>query len=675
MPKRPFKDKEPSDPAGKALHHIEEARKNGARKLDLSRLELSALPAAIGQLTQLQVLNLSRNQLSTLPAAIGQLTQLQVLDLHRNQLSTLPEAIGQLTQLQELDLSYNQLSTLPEAIGQLTQLQKLDLSRNQLSALPETVQGLERLERLFLHGNPGLGLPDEVLGPTLEEIYGSQKRSPKPPREILDYYFATRGAKGRALREVKLIVVGRGGAGKTSLIKRLKGERFDAHEGETHGINISNLELACADGPMQARVWDFGGQHVLHAMHEFFLTARSLYLLVLGERDDMAERDAAYWLQLIRSYAGSAPVVVALNKSGGRAREMDRRTLEEKYGPILAWVPTECSEPDPGKSGIDALSVALTRATDGMEEVRRRFPAKWFEIKKWLGNMKDSYIDYDTYAARCAELDEPDPAKQEELAAWLHDLGVALNYSRDPRLRDTTVLRPDWLANGIYAILRANDSRHENPLAPDGIVEPESLGPIYNAAEKLEMLKAKDYPQEKWPFVLRLMSLFQLSFPLDEGGQKQLVPALLPVEEPSAATEPDGEGRVRLRYEFNVVPAPLVPRLLVRTFGLIKNALHWRRGALFRYGPATAKVWATQDERWVYATIAGSQEARDDLTMILRETLRALFAEYKNLSVVEQMEWGGEWVPRATLEKMGIIPADELAEVGALNLPEEEQRA
>jgi hypothetical protein len=158
------------------------------------------------------------------------------------------------------------------------------------------------------------------------------------------------------------------------------------------------------------------------AMHEFFLTARSLYLLVLGERD------AAYWLQLIRSYAGPAPVVVALNKSGGRAREMDRRTLEDKCGPILAWVPTECSEPNPRKSGIDALRIALTKATDGMEEVRRRFPAKWFEIKKWLGGMKDSYINYNTYAARCAELGESDPAKQEELAAWLHDLGVALNY-------------------------------------------------------------------------------------------------------------------------------------------------------------------------------------------------------------------------------------------------------
>jgi hypothetical protein len=60
---------------------------------------------------------------------------------------------------------------------------------------------------------------------------------------------------------------------------------------------------------------------------------------------------------------------------------------------------------------------------------------------------------------------------------------------------------------------------------------------------------------------------------------------------------------------------------------------------------------------------------------MLRETLRALFDEYKSLNVVEQMEWNGEWVPRATLEKMGIIPADEIAEVAALKSPEKEKRA
>ncbi|UJB70401.1 hypothetical protein HRE53_04635 [Acaryochloris sp. 'Moss Beach'] len=77
------------------------------------------------------------------------------------------------------------------------------------------------------------------------------------------------------------------------MVKRLNRQPLDLAECETHGINISPLELTCHDGLVTARVWDFGGQHVLHAMHEFFLTARSLYLLVLGEREDMAERDAA----------------------------------------------------------------------------------------------------------------------------------------------------------------------------------------------------------------------------------------------------------------------------------------------------------------------------------------------------------------------------------------------
>jgi internalin A len=31
-------------------------------------------------------------------------------------------------------------------------------------------------------------------------------------------------------------------------------------------------------------VWDFGGQEIMHATHQFFLTRRSLYLLVLSGR-------------------------------------------------------------------------------------------------------------------------------------------------------------------------------------------------------------------------------------------------------------------------------------------------------------------------------------------------------------------------------------------------------
>ncbi len=543
----------------------------------------------------------------------------------------------------ELDLHGIGISKLPDSLKQLTQLQTLYLSDNQLTELPEWLKQFTQLRTLYLQGNQ-LSIPNEIL-------YKYDANS------ILEYYFSTRGNRGAALRELKLLVVGRGGAGKTSLIRRLNGEPLNPIESETHGINISPLKLDCEDGLVTARVWDFGGQHVLHAMHEFFLTARSLYLLVLGEREDMAERDAAYWLQLIRSYAGSAPVVVAINKNKGRMREMDRELLERNYGPILAWIPTEC------ENGFDItiknLRNALTEAATQMPEVRDRFPTKWWKVKEWLENMDEPYLDFSTYQKKCGKLGEKDSKQQETLAARLNDLGIAINYAEDKRLRDTTVLRPDWLANGIYAILRANDPHHDQPLAINATLNKEKLGAIYAGAEKLKMLKATDYPKEKWPFLLQLMNLFQLAFPIDDTGETLLVPTLLPLERPPNCEEPDDEYRTRLRYEFAVVPSPLLPKLLVRTFSLIEDKHCWRRGAILRFGKtARARVWTTQDERWIRITAVGGEHDRHELIMMIRITLKNLFSEYKNLHAIEQWELEGEWVSRGMLEKLGKLPTE-----------------
>jgi Leucine-rich repeat (LRR) protein len=618
------------------------------RELGLLSTQLTSLPESLGQLAQLQRLSLWGNQLTDVPKSLSRLTRLRTLDLSNNHLTALPESLGQLTQLQTLSLSRNQLTALPESLGRLTQLQTLDLSHNQLTALPGSLRELTELKALDLNDNDRLGIPPEILGPP---------DAPAAAASILDYYFSTRGREGQALRELKLLVVGRGGAGKTSLVRRLNGERLDPAESETHGININPLELICHDGPVTARVWDFGGQHVLHAMHEFFLTARSLYLLVLGERDDMAERDATYWLQLIRSYAGSAPVVIALNKSKGRSREMDRESLQQHYGPILAWVSTECA--DGFDQTIGNLRAALTEAADGMSEIRDLFPSKWWKVKEWLEEMDDPYIDFATYQKRCKGLGEQDPKRQETLAARLNDLGIAINYAEDERLHDTTVLRPDWLANGIYAILRANDSNHDRRYAPDAMLTVKSLGPIYAAAEKLNMLKATDYPPDMWPFLLRLMGLFQLAFPIDDRGKTLLVPTLLPAEPPPGCDEPPGPDRTRLRYEFAVVPGPLLPKLLVRTFSLIEEERRWRRGAILRFGQARARVWTTQDERWVHITAVGDNKDRNDLLTMIRVTLRELFAEYRDLHAVEQWEHNGKWVPRGTLEDFGVLTREE----------------
>jgi internalin A len=387
---------------------------------------------------------------------------------------------------------------------------------------------------------------------------------------------------------------------------------------------------------------------------------------VLDQRDDNAERDATYWLQLIRSYARDVPVVVALNKSAGGPGEMEQGALEREYDPIMAWVATECDEKMPSsEQSIADLRAALTRAADGMHELRDRFPAKWWAIKEWLEEMDQPFLDFAAYQHRCQELGEADPGKQRELAAWLNDLGIAINYGADERLTDTTVLRHEWLANGIYAILRANYSHHSEPLAPTATISAGALGRIYAAAEKLDMLKAADYPAEKWPFLIRLMTLFQLGFPLDEYGRTLLVPALLPAEAPAGSEEPAGPEPRRLRYEFDVVPAPLLPRFLVRAFSLIEQNRCWRRGAILRYADSRARVWTTQDDRWIFVTAVGPESDRDELIMMIRGTLSGLFEEYRNLHVVEQCQFHGQWVPRRTLEHLRIIDAEgeQLAEV------------
>ncbi|MEG4091539.1 leucine-rich repeat domain-containing protein [Microcoleus sp. Pol12B4] len=136
-----------------ARQRIEEARREGARTLDLSYMELTELPEAIASLTQLQHFDLSRNELTELPDAIASLTQLQQLDLSDNQLMELPEAIGSLTQLKLLNLNDNKLTSLPNCLGNLNKLEKIQLSSNQLDEIPLVLRRLNLLKELYIPRN------------------------------------------------------------------------------------------------------------------------------------------------------------------------------------------------------------------------------------------------------------------------------------------------------------------------------------------------------------------------------------------------------------------------------------------------------------------------------------------------------------------------------------------
>ncbi len=131
---------------------------------------------------------------------------------------------------------------------------------------------------------------------------------------------------------------------------------------------------------VRLNVWDFGGQEIMHATHQFFLTQRSVYLLVLSGREGTEDMDADYWMRLIESFGGNSPVIVVLNKINEHRFDVNRRALQQKFPGIREFIMTDCED----GTSVGELRTAIQRETDRLEDLRAKFPASWFSIKDRL---------------------------------------------------------------------------------------------------------------------------------------------------------------------------------------------------------------------------------------------------------------------------------------------------
>jgi internalin A len=626
------------------------------KSLDASGNRLTTLPEGIGNLTGLQSLVLFRNRLTVLPEGIGNLTALQSIDLFRNQLMVLPEGIGKLTALQSLYVSRNKLTVLPDWVGNLTRLRILDVSHNKLALLPETINNLKELRELFLHDNFELGIPFEVLGPSFEDTHRSTGTKTTPPRNILDYYFRSR--QGRSLNEAKLILVGRGGAGKTSLVKRLVENQFEPGEKKTEGIQIMQWPIRLFEKEdVSLNVWDFGGQEIMHSTHQFFLTQRSVYLLVISGREGTEDMDADYWMRLIESFGGNSPAIVVLNRINEHRFDVNRRALQQKFPNIREFVMTDCSD----GTGIPELRNVIQRETDRLEDLRAKFPASWFSIKDRLAGMQENYLSYESYRTKCGELGETDPEAQKKLAGYLHSLGIALNYADDPRLRDTHVLNPHWVTNGIYKILNAKELADRK-----GEIE------LYSLAG---LLDRNDYPTNMHSFLLDLMRKFELCFPLGDGTPgRYLIPELLDKQEPEETKEFDPQKCLNFHYQYPVLPEGLIPRFIVRTYSISAGLARWRSGVIVDFDGNRALVKGDAQEKKVSISVSGPAPGRRNLLAIIRADLERIHGDIAKLQpramvpVPEHPSVALDYQKLITFEQKGITQIHEAIDDDVLTL-------
>jgi Leucine-rich repeat (LRR) protein len=121
-------------PADNSQSAISSTPTNNDTSLDLSGQQLTTVPAAVLNRSDVTTLNLSNNQLTTLPGNINNLKNLEVLIVENNRLESLPAEISQLKNLHEIRVNNNRMKNLPDSIDSMTQLKMLDISGNSIPA-------------------------------------------------------------------------------------------------------------------------------------------------------------------------------------------------------------------------------------------------------------------------------------------------------------------------------------------------------------------------------------------------------------------------------------------------------------------------------------------------------------------------------------------------------------
>ncbi|MEM9244744.1 MAG: COR domain-containing protein, partial [Cyanobacteria bacterium P01_F01_bin.153] len=522
----------------------------------------------------------------------------------------LPSEIGQLTCLVKLHcglivfaqnpshvyIRSNQLSRLPAEVVQLTSLVSLDLGGNQLSELPDSLLELSRLECLDLRGNP-IPIPPEIL-----DWQNAHERGREGVETILNFYFNTQ-QEAEPFYEAKLILVGDGGAGKTSLANKLQNPDYDLKQAKrTEGIKVTPWEIQHpANHPYRINLWDFGGQDIYHATHQFFLTKRSLYVLVHDNRE--GKTDFYYWLRLVELLSNDSPLLLVKNRKEGCHDNIDEGSLRKEFKNLKDSRATNLSNND-GLEDVDQL--IKTYLCHHLPHIGDPIPAHWAKIRAVLENFSRTrnYIDLKEYKALCRKNGFEAERDMLDASQFLHDLGICLHFQEDRYLRQRLILRPTWATDTIYKIFDDDTVRNNYGRFTD-----ETLETLWNDGDAAEMRGE----------LFRLMEKFELCYEIPGERGHHIAPHLLPGESPEY--DWDETDNLILSYFYPFKPKQIFPSFIVNLHRQIEGQrLVWKHGVVLTNGHTRAEI--IEDDHYRNAALkirVSGADKRGFLTVIAHE--------------------------------------------------------
>lgn len=462
-------------------------------------------------------------------------------------------------------------------------------------------------------------------------------------QEILKWQRAQQAGTLQPIHEAKVIFIGESNYGKTHLIELLRQGEIKREIKTTHGIERSQITIPYKGKDIRLNIWDLGGQEFMRSTHQFFFSERTLYVLVTLARRERNELN--HWLKLANQLGNKAPVLVVINKIDLDAHDLDRKSLERDYPNIIGFVRTSINDCKEGKAAdtLEALKnkiIATVSDKELMPGVFEQRPPEWFTVKEELEKLEATgrdFITYKEYENLQFIKDLPEEERKSNLKL-LSMIGAVVSFVDDPRLIDTNVINPQWILDGVYAII--NDPK----------VKDESKGRLH--IDDLERILPGDkFPKARHAYLLELMKKFNLCYAAKDQRDIYFIPDLFEDIEPDF--DWDGEASMHFRYNYDDFPPNVfMARFIVEMHQDIQEDKRWRSGVYISNGSCRAKVYQTFRKNYIHIEVMGNKDERRSYLYAIRDTFRKLHKPFPQMNIKQEVLYKDHWLDYELLSKL-----------------------
>ncbi|KAL4226999.1 Leucine-rich repeat serine/threonine-protein kinase 2 [Mactra antiquata] len=567
------------------------------------------IPRFILELSSIRTVDISENQICGFPSlTLWKTRTMKDFIANRNKIPVMNLKDCKVwSKLEKLHLAHNQLTQLPQEIGYFTSLISLDISHNKITSLPDELGKCSKLYEMPTDGLE-LNISRVILGRRVKDIIK---------------YLHNRLTKAQRYYRMKLMVVGYGGRGKTTLLKTLMKEKVNKKENRpTVGVVVKDWTYSQHErrdlnesqpfkllGPGRKvqytlNTWDFAGQEEFYSTHDCYLANRAVYLVVFDLRKGTSECEILKtWLLSIRTRAPGCPVIIVgthLDKLSDHRKEVMLVTEMIREFNIRPGYPNITSvylvNALNDNEDMESLRNDIKRTVDsfsirGMRVIGEKIPSSYVELSEVLTSKAKSVdckypviqhrelLDLVQKNKILLEEDEIPQAVQ-----FLHEVGVLLHYDdASLKLRDYYFIDPGWLCRMMAQIITVPQI---NPfINKEGILRTKDIKILFRGEAS--------FPEKLIPQYIKLLEKFEIALP--HSDTELMIPCRLPIYKPNI--HPPGSSKIVRIYRMPYVPIGLWFRLIARlvtmtthdgfksimSLGKPQKTVYWRKGVYVYY--------------------------------------------------------------------------------------------